>query len=52
LVSVEAKDVGDHDGDAHVILNIEKECRSRFENFDLISKPNSVEDMVDEGGDS
>jgi hypothetical protein len=47
-MSVEAEDDNDHDGEARVVLNLE-ERTSRFENFDLRSKPNSTEDTVEEG---
>lgn len=48
LMSVEAEDDNDHDGEPRVALNLE-ERTSRFENFDLRSKPNSTEDTVEEG---
>jgi hypothetical protein len=51
LVSVETEDDNDHNREARVVLNLEEECRSRFENFDLGSESNSTEDTVDEGGD-
>jgi hypothetical protein len=55
LVSVEAEDDNNHDGEEHVVLNLEEERRFRFENFDLRFEPNlaekTVENTVEEGGD-
>jgi hypothetical protein len=47
LVSTEVEDDGKYDGEALVVLNREQECRSRFQNFDLKSEPNSAEDTVE-----
>jgi hypothetical protein len=30
------------------VLNLEEECRSRFENFDFRSEPNSAKNTVQE----
>jgi hypothetical protein len=51
LVSVKAKDDGDYDGEALVVLNLGNEHKCRFKNLDFRSEPNSVEDTMEEGGD-
>jgi hypothetical protein len=47
LVSTKEEDDDKYDGEALVVLNLEQECRSRFQNFDLKSEPNSAEDTME-----
>jgi hypothetical protein len=51
LVSVEAEEDINHNGEESLVLNLEEEIRSRFKNFDLRSKPNSTENTTEEGED-
>jgi hypothetical protein len=41
LVSMGAKDDGEHGKEACVVLNLEQKCRSRFEYFNPKSEPKS-----------
>jgi hypothetical protein len=44
------EDDGEHDGEAHDVLNLAEERRSSFEKSNPRSYPNSAEDTYDEGG--
>jgi hypothetical protein len=48
LVLVEVEDDIDNNREVRVVLNLEEECRSRFENFDFRSEPNSAKNTVQE----
>jgi len=50
-VSTKAEDDGEHDEEAHVMLNLKEEHRSSFEKFDWRSYPNSAEETMEEGDD-
>lgn len=45
---VEAEDDVDNNEEACVVLNLEEERRSKFENFDLRFEPNYAENIVEE----
>jgi hypothetical protein len=48
---VESEDDDGHGREERVVLKLEEERRSKFENFNLWSTPNPIENTVEDGGD-